>query len=816
MLHNSLIKKLLLVSLVCFLAKVFPVSAEDCTSSLPGTDCTIDENTTAPLTIGSGIVLTTGADISINHTINGSVSDGDGTIQTNSGGVTIIQNEAIGDSTAIDSLSIGNGDSWTTYAPILTNNDGADIDLGAGDGGEAIVFNNGSSFIGVIDGNGGDNVSFGGDGMGGIIEAGGAIQSVNVNVISGILNIDDPIGNVTPISGLNIANGATLNSNSNITTSGAFDLDGFVSLDSGNVISADTYVNDADGGLFDMGINRSSGVSSSAVVNIQSGGPVDFSSDSVRFNVELGSETLVTDTLASAFIGNGGVTLAPQIIDNNYLYDFSFIQSGNNLDLSISQLPLDIAAYTNNNLNSANMVLLQMNALPDPNIQAIQNNLMNASSGEHFNGLLSSTQPPSDGSSAVSARLVQDETSRLIHDRMSTFRTKFPAVRSVTKSASRGRVITTRSRYKLDASRPQSVYSPTLTALEPAAGDEAENTRSDDSIAHPSVPSFIPNKTRRIAERRRRYLQARQRNSGGGSSAYDKGRRYYSDDYESGGVQLWAHAFATSAEQGARDGQASYDVSGSGVTFGVDTGDMHDKLTLGLALSYADTDINSNGFNNTNSEVQTYQTSFYSSYHFDNDYYFSGIFSYAMSDVSGRRFNIGGTSLVGNSQYDAEQIALSAAFGRNIIFDRDFLIQPSLQADYAFMEFEQYREDGAQGAGLRVRQSALNSLAIGPYLKFASNQDIGEGIGIVPEAGIGYSYDIIQDTVNAVSSFQAFDADGPVEFSTRGFDPQAHNLDLDLATNFEYKQLSGRLGYNLDYQGDLVRHTGSVNFSYHF
>lgn len=784
--------------------------AEDCTGTLPGANCTIDEDTTAPLTIDNGIVLTTGANISINHTIDGSTAAGDGTVQTNSGGVTVIQNEAIGSNTTIDNLVIGDGDTWTTFAPILTNNDGADIDLGAGDGGETLNFNNGSSFTGVIDGNNGDNVNFGADGLGGTIEANGAIQSVTVNVISGTTNINQPVGNVTPIGGLNIADGATLNTSRSITSSGALDLDGTLSLDSNDAITADTYVTDADGGSFQMGISRNSGTTAIGSVNIQNGGPVDFSNDTVSFNIEAGSETLVNETLTATFIGNGGATTAPVIIDNNFLYDFSFTPSGSNLDLNVSRLSFEQATDSSNNLNSADMILTQMDGQADPNIQAIQNNLLNASSGEQFNALLESTQPPTDGSSAISARLVHERTSRLIHDRMSTFRTKFPSVRSVSSPApQKRRTITTSSRYQQPAAQPRKFVR--LTAIEPAAGGDTYETASNTY----STPSVVPNRTRELAERRRRYLEARNRNTESNAYNYEE-VQYYKDEGGDTGVQIWTQAFTTTAEQGARDGLSSYDVDGSGITFGVDTGDIHEKLTLGAALTYADTDINSSDLNNTNSEVQTYQASIYSAYHFDSDYYFNGIFSYAMSDISGRRSNIGGTSLVGDSQYDAEQIALSGAFGKNIMVDDDLLVQPSIQADYTFMEFEQYREDGADGAGLSVRQSSLNALTIGPYLKVVSKQDFGDEVKVMPEGGIGYSYDVIQDEVNAVSSFQALGVDGPPEFATNGFDPQAHNLDLDLAVNFEYHKWSGKLGYNFDYQEDLTGHTGSVNVNYHF
>lgn len=88
------------------------VRAEDCTGLLPFADCTLDQDTTAPLGIDADVTLTIGADVTINHTINGNTGVTKGDIATDGGGRAIIQQADLGDVHSIENMTIGTGDVW--------------------------------------------------------------------------------------------------------------------------------------------------------------------------------------------------------------------------------------------------------------------------------------------------------------------------------------------------------------------------------------------------------------------------------------------------------------------------------------------------------------------------------------------------------------------------------------------------------------------------------------------------------------------------------------------------------------------------------
>ena len=115
--HSCFLAALALLGLLTLILPV-PAHAEDCTGPLPFANCTLDENTTAPLGIDLGITLTISAgglapgELNINHTIDGNTVVGKGDIVTVGNGGTIIQNADVGGTNSIIGLDIGAGDSW--------------------------------------------------------------------------------------------------------------------------------------------------------------------------------------------------------------------------------------------------------------------------------------------------------------------------------------------------------------------------------------------------------------------------------------------------------------------------------------------------------------------------------------------------------------------------------------------------------------------------------------------------------------------------------------------------------------------------------
>lgn len=372
-------------------------SAEDCTGLLPTADCTLDEDTTAPLTIDGGIKLSIGSSVLIGHEIDADDLVGEGEIETFGIGNLIVQTAPIGGATPIGKITIADDNTWTTSSALNTDNSGGDIDLDAGGGGETLNFTAGGSYSGEIDGHFADTVNFGSDGNGGSFTTGGQIETVRVIVTSGSLNVNNALGGGASLAELTIADGASVVAGANITTGGALDLDGSLTVNPGNTVSADTYTTDADSGAFILEVSRTDGVTEAGRFSVSNGGPVDLSNDILEVRVGSSTEGLINETIAGIVGGNTAATVAPgQFIDESFLYNFALQPNGDNFDLLITVNPLEGLSDSRNNLTVARTVLSALAASAVPDLKEVQALLGRASTSSEYNKILESLQPAVD------------------------------------------------------------------------------------------------------------------------------------------------------------------------------------------------------------------------------------------------------------------------------------------------------------------------------------------------------------------------------------------------------------------------------------
>lgn len=708
-----------------------PVSAEDCTGTLPAGDCTLDENTTGALTIDNTVTLTVGGSVTIGHTVDGSANNV-GTITTNSGGVAVNQTAAIGGAAAIDSLSIGNNDSWTTSADIITDgsngdaNNGAvaaDIDLGTADGGETLTINGGVTIDGFIDGHAADNVNVGGNGSGGTFSFDKQINTVILNIVSGTMTADSSIGSGTALADLNISSGARLNLNGASNTTTTLDLDGTVSIGSGKLLTVQAYNADANNGELILGLDRDTGVTSNGVLSFTGGGPADLSNMTFVVNIEQGSEVLVSETVTNVIQGNGGATTLPTISDTSFLYDFSLVQSGvSNVDLVISRNELTQAATTGNNLEAAGVLLSQLEVSTSANVQAAQANLANASSQEQFNEILESTVPAMDHGTTVAANLITNKTISLAQQRLAYLR------------SGRG------------ANEPSGI----------ATGNA------------------------------------------------------YSARGESGG-RIWGQVFGASGEQSKRNGIDGYDTTATGVSFGADTGGIHDKLVVGALLTYAKTKVESDNATATESDINSYQIAGYGTYEFDNDMFLNGTLTFGLNQIDSYRYNVGGTGNHANAQYDSEQIGLQFELGKDYR-DDEVVVTPSFFGRYTYLEAENYRERGVAGLNLTVNEDSVHALEIGPRVNMRWEYITDTGMFVIPEINLGYSYDLIGDTAKSAVSYEA----GGPQIALEGFEAQKHKFNFGFGGLLADDEWELKANYDFDVNGDFAMHSGYVRGAYKF
>lgn len=294
----------------------------------------------------------------------------------------------------------------------------------------------------------------------------------------------------------------------------------------------------------------------------------------------------------------------------------------------------------------------------------------------------------------------------------------------------------------------------------------------------------------------------------GGGSGMATGNKGFS------GLKVWGQGFGQTAEQRERDNVDGYDADTSGIVFGADTESFGDNLTMGLAVSYADTEVDSNNANRTNTNIKSYQATLYGNYNFNNGHtYFTGMLGYAYGDNDTTRHDVGGVAgLTAKGDFGSSQfLAQIKAEGGGHHIGRFMKLQPNLLANYVHYNPDDYTETGAGGASLVVSNDSSNIFELGGGLSANWKLMHVDGSVLKPEIHIGYRYDLIGDAVATTSSFTG----GGASFETEGADPAQGTFNIGAGVQY-YSTDSWELSanYDLTVKSDYTAHAGLVKAAY--
>lgn len=282
----------------------------------------------------------------------------------------------------------------------------------------------------------------------------------------------------------------------------------------------------------------------------------------------------------------------------------------------------------------------------------------------------------------------------------------------------------------------------------------------------------------------------------------------------SNGLRAWAQVFGQTGDQDDRDGINGYDVDTYGFAVGLDTQALADQMVVGLAFSYADTEVDSDNANRTNTEIDTYQITLYGTYNVDEATYVSGQLGYAFGDNDTHRQDIGGVNGIdANGDFDSNQFIARLEAGRAYEVGAITTLTPKLMVNYNYYDADSYRETGAGGAGLVVDQDTNHILEIGAGVDADWMFQQADGSYVKPQVRAGVRYDLADDEIEATNRLIG----GGNAFKTEGFDPQQFALDLGAGvTYFSTTNWELTANYDFEYKEDYHSHAGFLRAAYKF
>uniref|UniRef100_UPI0035617962 autotransporter family protein n=1 Tax=Pseudomonas sp. TaxID=306 RepID=UPI0035617962 len=266
---------------------------------------------------------------------------------------------------------------------------------------------------------------------------------------------------------------------------------------------------------------------------------------------------------------------------------------------------------------------------------------------------------------------------------------------------------------------------------------------------------------------------------------------------------VWVQALYSDANQDLRDGVAGYNAYSRGIAVGAD-GKLNDQLTLGLAYSYLNTDVNGETGNNT--EVDGHAFTLYSGYELGN-YFVDASLTYGTNDNSSKR-QIASTSAKGD--YDSNLLGLNLVGGYSYHLSNELLIEPRLAARYSMVDIDGFTEKGSSAA-LKVEDQRYEVVELGAGVRVAANYPLGQGT-IEPQAKLMAYHDFAADQASSTSTFVL----GGTPFATTGAKPARNSYEAGVGVDYHLGAVT--LGASYDYLGksDFNADTFTAKVRYDF
>lgn len=266
---------------------------------------------------------------------------------------------------------------------------------------------------------------------------------------------------------------------------------------------------------------------------------------------------------------------------------------------------------------------------------------------------------------------------------------------------------------------------------------------------------------------------------------------------------VWVQSLYSDATQGQRDGVAGYNAYSRGIAVGAD-GKVNDQVTLGLAYSFLNTDVNGKIGNTT--KVDSHAFTLYGGFEQGN-YFADASLTYGLNDNEGKR-KIAGTTA--KADYDSTLLGLNLIGGYTYQINPQLLVEPRVAARYSLVDIDGYREKGSS-AGLKVQDQRYEAIELGAGLRVAGHYPLGQGT-LVPQAKLMAYHDFAADQVSSTSTFVL----GNTPFVTTGAKAVRNSYEAGVGT--DYKLGAATLGLNYDYVGksgfDADTFTAKVRYDF--
>ena len=277
-------------------------------------------------------------------------------------------------------------------------------------------------------------------------------------------------------------------------------------------------------------------------------------------------------------------------------------------------------------------------------------------------------------------------------------------------------------------------------------------------------------------------------------------------DISSGRASIWLRPFAGAIDQKARNnGREGYNARTSGITGGWEI-EPNENTSLGVAFSYADTDVDGKGDGNAQLGVDSYQATLYGDITKES-HYIEWYTTYARNHHNTQRLlTFGGLNTVAQGSFHANQFGAGMRFGKSITWIQDKYVTPHAGLSVTHLIPESYTETGAGELNLSVNPEPVTAIVGTVGVKVHEYYQTKHDGVLAPFIHSGINIDFLGDELSATGRFTG----GGDVFKAYGTKVEPFGGYVGLGVHYEDTRWSFNAKYDFDWRPGQIGGSASL------
>ena len=269
---------------------------------------------------------------------------------------------------------------------------------------------------------------------------------------------------------------------------------------------------------------------------------------------------------------------------------------------------------------------------------------------------------------------------------------------------------------------------------------------------------------------------------------------------------VWAQVFTSDATQDRVGSIDGYDADNQGLVIGWEAEKA--GSTLGLSLSYSDTDVDGKSAAASHTDTTAAQVSVYGNNGEQTDW----MIAYASADNDTKRtINFGGLNRTAAGNYNSDIIMAKAGHSFTSTKMGGFTLTPKADLSWTHISNDGYTETGATDLNLIVASSTNDVVTARAGAEFAQRFE-SNGAVTIPRVSIMGGYDLKNDRAETTSTFTG----GGSSFTTQGIDPEKASLALGFGVDHVSDDSTASFDFNADIKDGYSNNTASLTLKSKF